>query len=364
MKADTAGDRALVGAALAGDRTAAERLLHRLADIIWTACRRMSGESEAPAVFSATLAALQADNFAGLRAYDGRSRLDIFVAIRVRDILAQRLVRLFRDDRAAGWSAFQRFFTADIDRLIRRRLPGRHRGDLRRDAYQYLCLALIDDDYRRIKAYSGNGSFAGFVLHAVDRLLIDFLRSLGSRRRLPAAIARLPELEQELFRQIHWQRSAPEPRALAAVLAARRDPATDTAKITAALTRVAASLPRGYCPGTDGPTQLLSLSDVAEAAAPGLIEPSPEDIVLEQETDRLLARAAAVVREVAEGLPEPERHYLRIALGGAELLPARAVARLMRRPVDDIYTLKRRVIRRLRDALRDHAAVKKWLASI
>src|SRR6202011_3157963 len=100
-----------------------------------------------------------------------------------------------------------------------------------------------------------------------------------------------------------------------------------------------------YCPGANGPTQLLSLSDVAEAAAPGLIEPSPEDIVLEQETDRLLARAAAVVREVAERLPEPERHYLRIALGGAELLPARAVARLMRRPVDDIYTLKRRVIR-------------------
>jgi RNA polymerase primary sigma factor len=364
MRAGAAGDRALVGAALTGDRAAAERLSHRLADTVWTACRRMNGESEGRAVFSATLAALQADNFAGLGAYDGRSRLEIFVAIRVRDILAQPMQRLFWDDPSAGWSAFQRFFAADIERLIRRRLPGRHHGDLRRDAYQDLCLALIDDDFRRIKAYSGSGSFAGFVLHAVDRLLIDFLRSPGSRRRLPAAIARLPELEQELFRQIHWQRSAPEPRALATALAARRDPAPDAAKITAALARVAASLPRGYCPGAAGPPQLLSLSDVPEAAAPGLIEPSPEDIVLEQETDRLLALAAAAVRQVATGLPERERLYLRIALGGAEPLPAREVARVLQCPVQDIYALKRCVLRRLRDSLQDDKAVKKWLASV
>jgi RNA polymerase primary sigma factor len=324
----------------------------------------MNGDSEARAVFSSTLAALQADNFAELRAYDGRGRLESFVAVRVRDILAQRLPHLFRQDPPAGWTAFQRCFAADIERLIRRRLPGRHHGDLRRDAYQDLCLALIDNDYRRIKAYSGSGSFAGFVLHAVDRLLVDFLRGLGSRRRLPAAIARLPELEQELFRQIHWQRMAPEPGALATALAAYRDPAPDASEIAAALARVGASLPRGYCPGSDGATQLLSLSDLAEAAVPGLIEPSPEDIVLEQEAGRLLALAAAVVRAVSADLPEPERRYLRIALGGAELLPARAVARLMRCPVDEIYALRRRLLRRLRDALQDDAAVKNWRASV
>ena len=70
MQAGMAGDRVLVGAALAGDRAAAERLLPRLTRTIWTACRLLSGENEARAVFSSTLAALQADNFAGLSAYD------------------------------------------------------------------------------------------------------------------------------------------------------------------------------------------------------------------------------------------------------------------------------------------------------
>jgi RNA polymerase primary sigma factor len=364
MRAGAAADRALVGAALAGDRAAAERLLHRLAGTIRTACRQRNGDSEGLADFSSTLAALQADDFAELRAYDGRGRLESFVAIRVRDIQAQRLPHLFRHDPPAGWTAFQRCFAADIERLIRRRLPGRHHEDLRRDAYQDLCLALIDNDYRRIKAYSGTGSFAGFVRHAADRLLVDFLRSRGARRRLPAAIARLPELEQELFRQVHWQRLAPEPGALATALAANRDPAPDASEIAAALARIRASLPRGYCPWADGATQLLSLSDVAEAAAPALIEPSPEDIVLEREAGRLLALAAAVVREVSADLPEPERRYLRIALGGAKPLAAREVARLMRCPVDAIYVLKRRVLRRLRDALRDDAAVKQWLASV
>ena len=365
MRADTASDRILVGAALAGDRSAAERLLRRIADTVWTACRLLEGgEAEAREAFSSTLAALQADGFARLSAYDGRSRLEIFVALLARDALAQRLLRSFRDDPSAGWTMFQRFFDADIRRLILRRLPGQGREDMRRDAYQEVCLALIDGDYRRIRAYAGSGSFAGFVLHTVDRLLIDFVRSISARRRLPAAIRRLAPLDQEIFRQVYWERVAPEHGALAPALAARLDPAPADEAIAAALARVQAALPPGYGPGADGPSQLLSLADIAETAAPGLIEPSPEDLALEREAERLVAAAAAVLRDVAQGLPAPERLYLQIALGGAEPLPAREVARLMRTPVEEVYKLKQRVLRRLRDALGDHASVKKWLASV
>jgi hypothetical protein len=104
------GDRVLVGRASAGDRAAADRLLPRLADTIWPACRLLNGEAEARAVFLSTLAALQADNFAGLGVYDGRCRLEIFVAIRVRDLMAQRLLCLFGDDPPTAWPAFQYFF--------------------------------------------------------------------------------------------------------------------------------------------------------------------------------------------------------------------------------------------------------------
>jgi RNA polymerase primary sigma factor len=365
MRADTAGDRALVGAALAGDRTAAERLVRRIADTVWTSCLLLDGGDEAAReAFAAVLAALQANGFARLRPYDGRSRLEIFVALLSRDILAERLLRAFRDDPRAGWTVFQRFFQADLQRLILRRLPGPQRQDLRRDAYQEVCLGLIEADYRRIRAYNGSGSFTGFVLHTVDRLLIDFVRSIGSRRRLPAAIKRLPALEQEIFRQIHWQGATPEAGSLARLLAARLDPAPAEGAVAAALAKVAASLPPGYGAAVEGAGQHVALSELAEGAAEGLIEESPEDVALAQEADRLLSVAAAVVRDVAEGMPEPERAYLRIALGGAEPLPAREMARLMGIPVEEIYKLKQRVIRRLREALQDHASVKKWLASV
>ncbi|MDO8607734.1 MAG: sigma-70 family RNA polymerase sigma factor [Phaeospirillum sp.] len=130
--------------------------------------------------------ALRADGFRRLRAYNGSSRIETFVALVTRDVLAERLLRLFQAHSATdGWTAFERFFAADINRIINRRLPGADRADLRQDAYQDICVALIADDYRRLKAYRGIGSFTGFVLHMVDRLLIDFIRStmpLGRQR--------------------------------------------------------------------------------------------------------------------------------------------------------------------------------------
>lgn len=364
MRGDTAGDRQLVGAALAGDRGAAQRLVRRMADTVWTACRLLGDEDTARAAFTEAIAALAADGFARLRPYDGRSRLEIFVALLSRDILAQRMLRRFHDDAHAGWTLFQRFFQPDLQRLILRRLPGAQRQDLRRDAYQEICLALIEEDYRRIKAYNGSGSFTGFILHMVDRLLIDFVRSIGSRRRLPAAIKRLPMLEQEIFRQIHWQGAATDVATLTGLLAMRLDPAPAAAEVAAALARVEASLPPGFGAAAEGAHQSVALSEVAEGAAEGLVEESPEELALAQEADRLVTGAAAALRDVAATLPEAEQLYLRVALSAAEPLPAREVARLMGRPVEEIYKLKQRVLRRLREALQDHAAVKNWLASV
>ena len=59
-----------------------------------------------------------------------------------------------------------------------------------------------------------------------------------------------------------------------------------------------------------------------------------------------------------------ERLYLTIALGGAQPPPSREIARLMQRPVEEIYKLKQRVLKRLRDALAEDSAVKSWRASV
>src|SRR5579863_328514 len=115
MRPDTAGDQSLVRAVIAGDRKAAERFIQRMADPIWTACRLLTGhESEARDAFGSVMASLQEDGFRRLRPYDGRSRIETFVSLVVRDLLAQRMLRLFQEDGNKGWRAFESFFQADI----------------------------------------------------------------------------------------------------------------------------------------------------------------------------------------------------------------------------------------------------------
>lgn len=367
MGADSASDRALVAAAIAGEQAAAEPLLRRIADTIWTACRLLlREEADARQAFAEVAAQLQADRFRRLQAYRSDASLDAFVALATRELLAQRLVRLIQDDAGRGWRAFEHFFRADLQRLIRRRLPGLQHEETRRDAYQEICVALLDKECRRLKAHSGSGSFAGFVLQTVDRLLVDFIRSFSLRRRAPAAIARLDALGQEVFRLVHWQGAEPDADKLVVVLATRVQPAPSMESVSAALQRVQRALPGGY--GGTPASRVISLSEAPELSEEGSTEgpavESPEQIALERERDSLLSGAASALRAIAATMAEEERHYLRIALAGAEPLAAREVARLMKRPVEEIYKLKQRVMKRLKDALQDDEAVKNWRVSV
>ena len=300
MGVDTAQDRDLIRSVLDAKPLAWDRLVRRIADTVWTACRLLCGRDDADsrAAFSDVMEALRADGFRRLRTYNGSCRIETFVALVTRDVLAERLLRLFQAHSASdGWTAFEQFFGTDINRIINRRLPGADRADLRQDAYQDICVALIADDYRRLKAYRGIGSFTGFVLHMVDRLLIDFIRSTMPLRQQRAEAAAITTAAPE------WE---------------------------------------------DIPSD----------------QPSPEDALLEQEGDRLLSLASEVLRETTQSLSDAERLYLHIALGSGEPIPAREVARLMRRPVEEIYKLKQRVMTRLREALDKHPAVKMWKASV
>ncbi|WP_237051590.1 sigma-70 family RNA polymerase sigma factor [Magnetospirillum sp. ME-1] len=346
-----------------GDPQAWERLARRIGDTVWTACRLLIPvEAEAREAFAEVIAALRADGFGRLRAYGGNSRIETFIALVARDILAQRLLRLFQaEDRDRAWAAFEAFFKSDIRRIVANRLPGPEREDMRNDAYQDICLALIAEDCRRLKAYTGAGSFSGFVLHAVDRLLIDFIRRHLPRRRLPAAIARLGPLDQAVFRYVHWERIAPQPAALLSMAARDFDPAPSPADIAQALERVAKALPDGYEPGVAGSAP-VSLGDWGEARPDD--GPTPEQAVLAAEETRLLTLASDALRSASKGLKNEERLYLMIALGHGQPLTAREVAHRMRRPVEEVYKLKQRVMARLRKAIEDHPAVKQWLASV
>ena len=302
MRTPDAGNRARIAALTGGDPAVVAQFLKAIVPTVWAACSLLTGnEEEAREAFLDTIAQLRAGNFALFADHTGRDTLEEFVALKTRDLLAGRMLQLLQSDAEKGWRAFEALFKPDLRRLIHRRLPGGQYEDARREAYQSICLGMVDSDYRRLKAYQGSGSFAGFVLRSADRLLIDFLRGLGSRRRFARA-------DQERVRLVPISPDSPE------------------------------------------------FADTPEA--------SPESQLVQKQEDVELAAAIDVLTCAVETLPEAERLYLTIALSGEAMPPAREIARLMQRPVEEIYKLKQRVLRHLFDLIAENSAVKDWRASV
>src|SRR4029077_5701842 len=107
-----------------------------------------------------------------------------------------------------------RFFSEDIRRIIQRNLPGPDPEQDRLDAYQTVCEALLKNDKKRLRAYSGRGSPSGFILQVIENLVVDYARTIVPRRRLPASIERLSTLDQSVFRLLYCEPLAPDCRSL------------------------------------------------------------------------------------------------------------------------------------------------------
>ena len=189
MHTPAESERDLVAAALRGDASATATLTRAVADIVWTACVRVSCDRlAAEATFRDVMGALRADCFARLKGYDGRARLHVFVALVARDLLSERVIKLLALAPDRGWRAFEAFFSDDMRRIILRVLPGNDHRQNWEDAYQSVCEALLRNDLQRLRAYSGRGSPSGFILQVIENLVIDWARTIMPRRRLPAAI--------------------------------------------------------------------------------------------------------------------------------------------------------------------------------
>jgi RNA polymerase sigma factor (sigma-70 family) len=291
----------LIRGAAEGSLQAWESLSREICQAIWSSCRLLTGDDDqARQAYVVVEQALRADNFRRLRAYNGGSRVESFIALVVREVLSEQIVGFFvQGKEAQGWVAFLQFYQKDLDRIIGRRLSGSDQIEARRDAYQDICLALIEGNYRRLKAYQGKGSFSGYVLHVVDRLLIDIIRKTSPRRRNSA--------------------------------------------------------------GEGGLLRLVSSDCLEQVASP---EPSPEHAMLEDEAVLLLDAATKVVRNALINLAVDEQLYMQIALSSDRGMPAREIARLMQYPVTEVYKIRQRVMVRLEKELYRHPDVKNWLASV
>ena len=365
MTAHADPERELLGAALRGDAGAAATLTRAVADLVWTACLRVTQDrTETEAAFRDVMASLRADGFARLKGFDGRARVRVYTTLVVRDLLSERVVKLLALNADTGWRAFEAFFSDDMRRIILRNLPGKDQQQNREDAYQSVCEALLKNDLQRLRAYSGRGSPSGFILHVIENLVIDYVRTILPRRRLPAAIQRLSTLDQSVFRLLYWERLSPDPPVVLVRLPRAEAPLAVT-DVAEAIARVRTALPPGYHAERHGLGQTIDISAADEGLLAGGAEdfavPTPEDKLLEGQAAGLLEQALAALQEAFPRLDATERLYLQFALSGQ---PAREIARLIGLPVETVHKLAQKVKKQLREEIGGADAVKKWKLSV
>jgi RNA polymerase primary sigma factor len=345
LQTNPRAELALVKAVVAGDSAAAKRFLDATSATLWAVVVKLEGDgTDGEAAFLAVIEAFKADGYARLKAFDGQGRLATYLAIVARDILADRLARSFVEAPRKSWTRFERFFGPDIRRRVVQRFPREGSSGHRDDAYQEICLKFIEDDYRRIRSYDGLGSFTGYILTVAERILIDLVRKDAPRRRLPAAVSRLPALDQDIYAAMVWNAHPADASRLAMTMRGRFERDPDVTEIRQAMERLAKAGPLAPSARTEM-VSLDSSGDDDEGIAVPDPGATPEDQILEAEEERTRSALLAEIKAAAAELPADERLYLQIAFSATDPLPARQIARSMQLPVEDVYRLKQRTQR-------------------
>lgn len=342
---------ALVRAVVGGDPAAGAHFIKVVSADLWSVVTKLVGDgNEGEEAFLHVVASLKANGYARLKAFDGRARLCTFVSLVARDILAERLATRFSEAPHDAWHQFQRFFERDIRRRVEQRLGNSCSAAAREDAYQEICLKLVENDFRCVRAYDGRGSFVGYVLTTVDHALIDLVRRAAPRRRMPAAVGRLSSLDQEVYTAIVWEGHPVDPERLASLLVGRLNPNPDAADIAAALPRIAA-VARLEAGNPSWPARLISLDAVTDGGGLELTDmtPTPEDWLLLAEEERSRAALVNAIKAAALALPPDERLYLETVFAATDPLPPREIAKAMGCPVEDVYRLRQRAQRWMKE---------------
>jgi RNA polymerase primary sigma factor len=356
--AEPASELELIARVVAGEAAAAADFLRLALPPLSRAIAKLETDAgEQHEALLHVLEKLREDGYRRLQAFTGRAQLATFLALLARELLAQRAADKLFADRNRGWARFGRIFDPDIRARIAKRFPYDAGTARREDIYQDICEKLLDDDCRRLRKYSGKGSFIGFVLEIVENLLTDIMRRDVPRQRLPAAIQRLPQLEQKIYTAIAWKGCPPDTARLAEFLRSR-DGDPEVSAVAAALAHVMAAMPRKA--EANKPT-LVSLDDIAGAIGETLAQSdaTPEEALLLAEEERSRDTIIALVRHSAAALPAEERLYLQIVFSAAETPPRREIAKILGCSVEDVDKLRQkqqRWFKMLRDAFEQHPA--------
>lgn len=205
-----------------------------------------------------------------------------------------------------AWSFFLHTYSGLILQVIRELESG---YDDVLDRYLYVCQKLAERNFKRFNKFKHGGQkeFAAWLRAVARNLCIDYLREQRGRRRLPRPVARLPELDQDVFEVVYWKgHSATE--AFERLRTAR--PELQFSDVLGSLQRIEASI---------RPYKLALLAGASRQPAREASPATPEEILAQipdqrigPEADVLLRERLKALQEALTELPESDRLVLRL----------------------------------------------------
>ena len=180
------------------------------------------------------------------------------------------------------------------------------------DCFLFVCEQLKKDRLRRLRRFEANGTatFSTWLRVVVRNLCLDWRRQRFGRPRIFRSIARLPEMDQEVFRCIYFRKLS-ENETLHTVRALH--PALDREALAASLVRIRGSLSphQSWLLASRNP-YMESISGNPDAATGDdrlreLTDPDPDP-----ETEASGREFLRALRRAMDGLPSKERLLLRL----------------------------------------------------
>jgi len=114
----------------------------------------------------------------------------------------QILEQLNSPQPSEAWSAFLEDYGGTIFQVIRHFESG---SDDAADCFQFVCERLCETQFRRLRRFTPDGpaKFTTWLRAVVRNLCLDWQRKRFGRPRLFRSVARLSDLDQQVFRLVH-----------------------------------------------------------------------------------------------------------------------------------------------------------------
>lgn len=185
-----------------------------------------------------------------------------------------------------------------LDKLARSRFPDNSLAD---EALLYVEQKLADDDWRRVRAFKGDASFATFLCFVARRLLEDFCRHRFGRMRPPGWLVACGPLWERIYRLLCLERNTVDDTVHSIQTSFPGD--LTNAAVEEAIEAVLSRIPD--CGKSTGEisTDNTELLDSHLPPDPGLHRRSPEEIMEIQEREAFLGALSCCMTTGSETEP-------------------------------------------------------------